>query len=164
VKWQGSSSFEVAREPDGGIAVRNRNNPFTVLHFTRDEWAAFTGAEGEGGVKDGEFDDFGGGECRYCLDEAPESRYCTCRQPCGTAGCPAGDPVCEAGCPQGSTGRHERPCRWTGRWVLAYTEDEVLVLGEDTSDSGSMVCVTRLDGSGHQHLRPLMLAAHEDNR
>jgi hypothetical protein len=166
VKWQGSSSFEVANEPGGGVAVRNRNNPFKVLHFTRDEWDAFIGEEGKGGVKDGEFDRPGGTGCRYCADEEPEPRHCTCRQPCGTDGCPAGDPVCEAGCPQGSTGRHERPCRWAGRWVIGSAEDEVLVLGEDPGDD-SMVCVTRLDGSRHEHVRPLMLvppAYYEGNR
>jgi hypothetical protein len=47
----GGEYVEIARLPDGGAAMRNSNDPATILFFTRAEWDAFTG-----GVNDGEFD------------------------------------------------------------------------------------------------------------
>jgi hypothetical protein len=47
----GGEYVEIARLPDGGVAMRNSNDPDTILFFTRAEWDAFTG-----GVNDGEFD------------------------------------------------------------------------------------------------------------
>ena len=46
---------EVSDEPGGGIGVRNSRDPQgPVLMFTPAEWTAFLG-----GVRRGEFDDFG---------------------------------------------------------------------------------------------------------
>ncbi|WP_204301675.1 DUF397 domain-containing protein [Actinoplanes campanulatus] len=54
--WQRSGSpgagyVEVAAIPDGGAAIRNSEDPETILFFTKAEWEAF-----KGGVKDREFD------------------------------------------------------------------------------------------------------------
>jgi Domain of unknown function (DUF397) len=49
---QGGNCVEVAKLPDGGMAVRDSKNPNAqMLTFTAAEWRAFVG-----GVKDGEFD------------------------------------------------------------------------------------------------------------
>ena len=46
---------EVSDQPGGTIGVRNsRDSEGLVLRFTPDEWQAFLG-----GVRNGEFDDFG---------------------------------------------------------------------------------------------------------
>jgi hypothetical protein len=46
---------EVSDQPGGTIGVRNsRDRKGAVLRFTPDEWQAFLG-----GVRNGEFDDFG---------------------------------------------------------------------------------------------------------
>ncbi len=46
---------EVSNQPGGTIGVRNsRDSRGPVLRFTSDEWQAFLG-----GVRNGEFDDFG---------------------------------------------------------------------------------------------------------
>ena len=47
---------EVSELPGGDIGVRNSRDTGPVLRFTPDEWHAFIG-----GVRNGEFDDFGGG-------------------------------------------------------------------------------------------------------
>ncbi|MFC4065750.1 DUF397 domain-containing protein [Actinoplanes subglobosus] len=47
----GGEYVEISRLPDGGAAMRNSNDPATILFFTKAEWDAFTG-----GVNDGEFD------------------------------------------------------------------------------------------------------------
>jgi Domain of unknown function (DUF397) len=44
---------EVARLPDGGMAMRNSGHPGTVLRYTAAEWDAFMD-----GVRKGEFDRF----------------------------------------------------------------------------------------------------------
>ena len=49
---------EVSALPCGDVGVRNSRKPDgPVLRFTPDEWQAF-----KGGVLNGEFDGFGGGE------------------------------------------------------------------------------------------------------
>jgi len=49
---------EVADLRGGAVGVRNSRSPDgPVLHFTPDEWHAFIG-----GVRNGEFDKFGGGQ------------------------------------------------------------------------------------------------------
>lgn len=46
---------EVSDQPEGTIGIRNsRDSRGPVLRFTPDEWQAFLG-----GVRNGEFDDFG---------------------------------------------------------------------------------------------------------
>jgi len=49
---QGGNCVEVARLPDGQVAVRNSRHPSgTALVFTSAEWAAFVG-----GARDGDFE------------------------------------------------------------------------------------------------------------
>lgn len=49
---QGGNCVEIARLPDGQIAIRNSRHPAgPALVFTSGEWAAFIG-----GARDGEFD------------------------------------------------------------------------------------------------------------
>lgn len=55
LSFSNGNCVEVASLPDGGIGVRNsRDSAGPVLRFTPDEWHAFLG-----GVRNGEFDDFG---------------------------------------------------------------------------------------------------------
>lgn len=48
----GGDCAEVAPLPDGGIAMRNSQDPGVILRYTRAEWDAFMS-----GIKGGEFDD-----------------------------------------------------------------------------------------------------------
>lgn len=59
LSFANGNCFEVSDLPDGDVGVRNsRDTSGPVLRFTPDEWHAFIG-----GVRNGEFDDFGkGGE------------------------------------------------------------------------------------------------------
>lgn len=51
----GTNCVEVRPLTGGTVAMRNSRHPHgALLEYTRDEWAAFIG-----GVKNGEFDDFG---------------------------------------------------------------------------------------------------------
>jgi hypothetical protein len=55
LSFANGNCVEVSDLPSGGIGVRNsRDREGTVLQFTPDEWHAFLG-----GVRKGEFDDFG---------------------------------------------------------------------------------------------------------
>ena len=55
LSFSNGNCVEVASLPDGGIGVRNsRDSVGPVLRFTSDEWHAFLG-----GVRNGEFDNFG---------------------------------------------------------------------------------------------------------
>ena len=56
LSYANGNCVEVASLPDGGIGVRNsRDSGGPVLRFTSEEWHAFIG-----GVRNGEFDGFGG--------------------------------------------------------------------------------------------------------
>ena len=56
LSYANGNCVEVASLPDGEIGVRNsRDSTGPVLRFTSDEWHAFIG-----GVRNGEFDGFGG--------------------------------------------------------------------------------------------------------
>ena len=53
--YANGNCVEVSDQPEGTIGVRNsREREGPVLNFTVDEWQAFLG-----GVRNGEFDDFG---------------------------------------------------------------------------------------------------------
>jgi hypothetical protein len=55
LSYANGNCVEVSDQPGGAIGVRNsRDREGPVLRFTRDEWTAFLG-----GVRNGEFDDFG---------------------------------------------------------------------------------------------------------
>ena len=55
LSFANGNCVEVSDLPGGGIGVRNsRDSGGPVLRFTPDEWQAFLG-----GVRNGEFDDFG---------------------------------------------------------------------------------------------------------
>jgi hypothetical protein len=55
LSFANGNCVEVSDQPDGVIGVRNsREREGPVLKFTADEWQAFLG-----GVRNGEFDDFG---------------------------------------------------------------------------------------------------------
>ena len=55
LSFANGNCVEVSDLPNGGIGVRNsRDRGGPVLRFTSDEWQAFLG-----GVRKGEFDDFG---------------------------------------------------------------------------------------------------------
>jgi hypothetical protein len=55
LSFANGNCLEVSEQPDGTVAVRNsRDHDQGVLRFTPDEWQAFIG-----GVRNGEFDDFG---------------------------------------------------------------------------------------------------------
>jgi len=56
LSFSNGNCVEVASLPEGEIGVRNsRDAQGAVLRFTSDEWHAFLG-----GVRNGEFDSFGG--------------------------------------------------------------------------------------------------------
>ena len=56
LSYANGNCVEVADLPDGEVGVRNSRDPNgRVLRFTPDEWRAFLG-----GVRNGEFDAFGG--------------------------------------------------------------------------------------------------------
>jgi Domain of unknown function (DUF397) len=56
LSYANGNCVEVAGLPDAGVGVRNSRDPDgLVLQFTPDEWSAFLG-----GVRNGEFDSFGG--------------------------------------------------------------------------------------------------------
>jgi len=58
LSFANGNCLEVSDLPGGDVGVRNSNNPDgPVLRFTPDEWHAFVG-----GVRNGEFDDFGRSE------------------------------------------------------------------------------------------------------
>ncbi len=60
LSFANGNCLEVCELPGGRVGVRNSRRPDgAVLSFTPDEWRAFIGAPGFGGVKDGEFDRFG---------------------------------------------------------------------------------------------------------
>ncbi len=55
LSYANGNCVEVSDQPGGTIGVRNsREREGPVLRFTPDEWQAFLG-----GVRNGEFDDFG---------------------------------------------------------------------------------------------------------
>jgi Domain of unknown function (DUF397) len=55
LSYANGNCVEVSDLPGGTVGVRNsRDRGGAVLHFTPDEWQAFLG-----GVRNGEFDDFG---------------------------------------------------------------------------------------------------------
>ncbi len=55
LSFANGNCVEVSDQPEGTIGVRNsRDREGPVLRFTTDEWQAFIG-----GVRNGEFDDFG---------------------------------------------------------------------------------------------------------
>jgi hypothetical protein len=55
LSYANGNCVEVSDQPGGAIGVRNsRDREGPVLRFTPDEWQAFLG-----GVRNGEFDDFG---------------------------------------------------------------------------------------------------------
>jgi hypothetical protein len=55
LSFANGNCVEVSDQPEGAIGVRNsRDSEGAVLRFTPDEWQAFLG-----GVRNGEFDDFG---------------------------------------------------------------------------------------------------------
>jgi Domain of unknown function (DUF397) len=55
LSYANGNCVEVSDQPGGTIGVRNsRDSEGPVLRFTPDEWQAFLG-----GVRNGEFDDFG---------------------------------------------------------------------------------------------------------
>ena len=55
LSFANGNCVEVSDQPGGAIGVRNsRDSKGAVLRFTPDEWQAFLG-----GVRNGEFDDFG---------------------------------------------------------------------------------------------------------
>jgi hypothetical protein len=55
LSFANGNCVEVSDLPGGGIGIRNsRDRQGPVLRFTSDEWQAFLG-----GVRKGEFDDFG---------------------------------------------------------------------------------------------------------
>lgn len=55
LSFANGNCVEVSDQPGGAIGVRNsRDREGPVLRFTPDEWQAFLG-----GVRNGEFDDFG---------------------------------------------------------------------------------------------------------
>jgi len=55
LSFANGNCVEVSDQPGGAIGVRNsRDSAGPVLRFTPDEWQAFLG-----GVRNGEFDDFG---------------------------------------------------------------------------------------------------------
>ena len=55
LSYANGNCVEVSDQPGGTIGVRNsRDREGPVLRFTPDEWQAFLG-----GVRNGEFDDFG---------------------------------------------------------------------------------------------------------
>ena len=55
LSFANGNCVEVSDQPGGTIGVRNsRDREGPVLRFTPDEWQAFLG-----GVRNGEFDDFG---------------------------------------------------------------------------------------------------------
>jgi hypothetical protein len=55
LSYANGNCVEVSDLPGGSVGVRNsRDREGPVLRFTRDEWRAFIG-----GVRKGEFDDFG---------------------------------------------------------------------------------------------------------
>ena len=55
LSFANGNCVEVSELPGGAVAVRNsRDREGAVLRFTPDEWQAFLG-----GVRNGEFDDFG---------------------------------------------------------------------------------------------------------
>jgi hypothetical protein len=55
LSFDGGNCIEARPLPGGTVALRNSRHPQgPMLEFTRAEWEAFTG-----GVKNGEFDDFG---------------------------------------------------------------------------------------------------------
>jgi len=55
LSFANGNCVEVSDQPGGAIGVRNsRDRKGPVLRFTPDEWQAFLG-----GVRNGEFDDFG---------------------------------------------------------------------------------------------------------
>jgi Domain of unknown function (DUF397) len=55
LSFANGNCVEVANLLDGGVAVRNsRHSEGPILNFTPDEWHAFLG-----GVRNGEFDNFG---------------------------------------------------------------------------------------------------------
>ena len=55
LSFANGNCVEVSDQPEGTIGVRNsRDREGPVLRFTSDEWQAFIG-----GVRKGEFDDFG---------------------------------------------------------------------------------------------------------
>lgn len=57
LSFANGNCVEVTDLSSGEVGVRNSRNPGgPVLRFTPDEWHAFIG-----GVREGEFDDFGGG-------------------------------------------------------------------------------------------------------
>lgn len=56
LSFANGNCLEVAALPGGDVGVRSSRDPEgAVLRFTPDEWQAFIG-----GVRNGEFDDFGG--------------------------------------------------------------------------------------------------------
>lgn len=58
LSFANGNCVQVSDLPGGDVGVRNSNNPDgPVLRFTPDEWHAFVG-----GVRNGEFDDFGRSE------------------------------------------------------------------------------------------------------
>ena len=55
LSYANGNCVEISDQPGGTIGVRNsRDREGAVLRFTSDEWQAFLG-----GVRNGEFDDFG---------------------------------------------------------------------------------------------------------
>lgn len=54
LSFANGNCVELANLPDGTIGVRDSKDPGVALRFTPDEWSAFLG-----GVRLGEFDDFG---------------------------------------------------------------------------------------------------------
>jgi Domain of unknown function (DUF397) len=55
LSYANGNCVEVSDQPESAIGVRNSRDPEgPVLRFTSDEWQAFLG-----GVRNGEFDDFG---------------------------------------------------------------------------------------------------------
>ena len=55
LSYANGNCVEVSDQPEGTIGIRNsREREGPVLRFTPDEWQAFLG-----GVRNGEFDDFG---------------------------------------------------------------------------------------------------------
>ena len=55
LSFANGNCVEVSDQPEGTVGVRNsREREGPVLRFTPDEWQAFLG-----GVRNGEFDDFG---------------------------------------------------------------------------------------------------------
>lgn len=54
LSFSNGNCVEVARLPDGGVAIRNSRHRETELHYTRAEWDAFLD-----GARKGEFDSIG---------------------------------------------------------------------------------------------------------